>query len=62
MTLDDIEVAIANALKARDLDAVAQLLRTLAMLDEARAQVVHDTLELGVALAKRRVSDQESDA
>lgn len=59
-TSDDIEAGIVKALKAGDLDAVAALVRALVTLDPDRAQQVFDTLELGVALARRRSATNEA--
>jgi hypothetical protein len=46
---DRLTEGIANAIRAHDFDAVAGLLKVLAITDPHRAQAVYDTLELGLA-------------
>jgi hypothetical protein len=57
LTADQIESAIAAALKAGDIEAITPLMVRLALTDARRAELVLDTLKLGVALAAAEVED-----
>jgi len=52
VTPDRLVGGIANALKARDLTAVVDMLEALAALDPQRAQEVYNTLQLGISLSR----------
>jgi hypothetical protein len=53
-----LEAGISNALTARDFKAVEAFLTLLALKDPHRAQVVYDTLKLGVAIGRERDAAQ----
>lgn len=52
-TAAEYEQAIELAIKAKDIPSVGVLLTQLALVDPDRAQVVFDTLKLGVEMARR---------
>jgi hypothetical protein len=54
-TADELTTAIANAIRLREFGVIETLLRLLAVKDAYQAQLVYETLKLGVAPA-----DQES--
>lgn len=56
-TATELESAIGSAIAAKDVPAVGALLAELAAVDPDRAQVVFDTLRLGVELARRAKAD-----
>ena len=49
-TAEQLTGGIANALKARNFEAVVDFLRLLVVVDPQRAQDVWETLQLGIAL------------
>jgi hypothetical protein len=51
-TADQLTEGIHRAIKARDMEAVADFLRVLAVVDPQRAQDVYDTLQLGLVIAE----------
>lgn len=53
-TADQLEGGIRNAIAARDFKAVEEFLTLLAVKDPHRAQLVYDTLKLGVAIGRER--------
>lgn len=53
-TADELTEGVHRALKARDMEAVADFLRVLAMVDPARAQDVYDTLQLDLAIKEAK--------
>jgi hypothetical protein len=49
-TADQLTGGIANAIKAREFEAVEHFLRLLVVVDPKRAEEVWDTLQLGILL------------
>lgn len=49
-TADELEEAIVNALKAKDMPAVVDLLRVLVVVDPKRAEDVYDVLQIGMSI------------
>jgi hypothetical protein len=47
-TAGELTEGIARALKARDMPAVVALLKWLAVIDPVQAQLVYDTIKLGM--------------
>lgn len=56
VTADQLEEAIANALKAGDIPAVGTLLKSLALLDAPRAENMLGLLRLGVEIGRTKAS------
>lgn len=54
LTADQLTTGIANALRARDIDAIEDMLRALAFVDPQRAQDVWDVLQFGVTVGRAR--------
>lgn len=50
-TSDDLATGIERAMKARDFEAVVDLLKALVGVDPHRASLIYDTLQVGIALA-----------
>lgn len=50
LTSDQITEAVANAIRSRDFDAVPPLIRLLAVRDPDGAQLLLDTITLGLYL------------
>ena len=48
LTSNQLMIGISNALEARDMGAVAALLRQLAVVDPRSAQAVIDVIDLGL--------------
>lgn len=53
LTAGQLVTGIANALRARDLIAVVDLLGILAVIDPQLASDVYDTLQAGIAAGER---------
>lgn len=53
-TADQLTEGIANALAARDFEAVEDFLRLLAVVDPEQAQSVMNTMKFGMALSESR--------
>ena len=51
-TAAQIEIGIGNALKTRDMVAVADMLSALAAVDLDRAAIVYKALQIGLDLAE----------
>lgn len=51
---ETIEVGIGNALAAGDVHAAVDMLRVLAGIDPRRAELVHEAMQLGIALHPSR--------
>lgn len=51
-TADQLEAGIANALKARDMQAAVDMLKVLCGIDMDRALAVHETMLAGLTVAK----------
>lgn len=50
-TADQLEIGIANALKAHDMQAVVDILTVLCSVDMDRALAVHETMLAGMFVA-----------
>lgn len=50
-TADQLEAGIANALKARDMQAAVDMLKVLCGVDMKRALAVHETMLAGLVVA-----------
>ena len=60
ITADDLTTGISNAIKARDFEAVADMLTALSYIDQGRAQKVYDTIQAGIALGRlQRIPDAD---
>jgi hypothetical protein len=51
-TAEQLTQGVANALKARNFEAVHDFIRLLVVVDPRQAEAVWETLQLGIALGK----------
>jgi hypothetical protein len=54
LTAADCELLVHRTLAAGDAEGTVTVLKLLAVKDPARAQVLLDTIELGLAIARKR--------
>ena len=52
LTADQLTTGIANAIRARNLEAVVDLLYALVFVDPRRAEAVYDTLQAGIVIGR----------